>query len=169
MGRRTRLTAALTGGILAAVCVSAIAYANSVPGSATVSRSDYVRQVEPTCRTGAKATQRAMDGVRDDVRAERLGIAAHKFTRAASIFGRTVSTIAGVPRPAPDTEMLKVWFSHLKQQKGYLRSIAAQLRAGRTIKAQRLLARFIHSGNQANNSVLPFGFNYCNFKFSRFG
>jgi hypothetical protein len=128
-----------------------------------------VQRVEPTCRSGAKATQRAMKGVRHDVRADRLGIAAHKFNRAANICGGTVGTISRVPRPAADTATLKTWFSHLKRQQGYLKSISAQLRAGRTIRAQRLLARYIHSGNQANNSVLAFGFNYCNFKFSRFG
>jgi hypothetical protein len=169
MGRRTLLSAALAGALLAALGASAVSAATLVPTSGTLSRSDYVRQVEPTCRSGAKATQRAMDGVRDDVRADRLRIAAHKFSRAASIFGGTVSTIARIPRPPAETETLQVWFSHLKHQEGYLNAIAGLLRAGRTIKAQRLLARFIHSGNQANNSILAFGFNYCNFKFSRFG
>jgi hypothetical protein len=39
----------------------------------------------------------------------------------------------------------------------------------RTIKAQRLTARFIHNGNLANNDTLAFGFDYCSFKFSRYG
>ena len=37
------------------------------------------------------------------------------------------------------------------------------------IKAQRLTARFIHNGNLANNVVLAFGFDWCSFKFSRYG
>ena len=40
---------------------------------------------------------------------------------------------------------------------------------GRAIPAQRLTARFIHNGNLANNTVIAFGFNYCSFKFSRYG
>ncbi len=37
------------------------------------------------------------------------------------------------------------------------------------IKAQRLTARFIENGNLANNVTLAFGFNYCSFKFIRYG
>ena len=47
--------------------------------------------------------------------------------------------------------------------------ITAQLRADHAIQAQRLTARFIHNGNLANNTVLAFGFDYCSFKFSRYG
>ena len=61
------------------------------------------------------------------------------------------------------------WFGYLKRQEAYLRQITAQLRAEQTIKAQRLTARFIHNGNLANNVVLAFGFDYCSFKFSRYG
>ena len=132
-------------------------------------RDEYVQQLEKICKPGAKATQQAMDGVRDDVHANRIGIAAHKFGRAAKIFGNTIRTIGRVPRPAADQERLKTWFSYLNRQKSYLVEIAAQLRARHTIKAQRLTARFIHNGNLANNVVLAFGFDYCSFRFSRFG
>jgi hypothetical protein len=132
-------------------------------------RAEYVIQLEAICKPGAKETQRAMDGVRDDVHASRIGVAAHKFSRAAQIFGKTVRKISAVSRPAADTARLKQWFSYLNRQEAYLKQIAAQLRAGRTIKAQRLTARFIHNGNLANNVVLSFGFNYCSFRFSRFG
>ncbi len=55
------------------------------------------------------------------------------------------------------------------RQESYLKQITAQLQAGHAIKAQRLTARFIHNGNLANNVVLAFGFDYCSFKFSRYG
>ena len=58
---------------------------------------------------------------------------------------------------------------HLPAPGAYLQQITAQLRAGQAIKAQRLTARFIHNGNLANNVVLAFGFDYCSFKFSRYG
>jgi hypothetical protein len=74
-----------------------------------------------------------------------------------------------MPRPPEDVARLAKWFGYLDRQESYLRRITAQLRAGRAIKAQRLTARFIHSGNLANNVVLAFGFNYCSFKFSRYG
>jgi hypothetical protein len=143
---------------------AALTGAEEAPG-----RTEYVKHLESICKPGAKQTQRAMDGVRDDVHASRIGVASHKFSRAARIFGRTVRRIGAVARPPADISRLKQWFSYLGRQEAYLQQISAQLRAGRTIKAQRLTARFIHNGNLANNVVLAFGFDYCRFRFSRFG
>jgi hypothetical protein len=132
-------------------------------------RAEYVAQLEGICKPDAAATQVAMRGARADLRAERLGVATAKFAKATRIFGGTVKKIAAVPRPPEDEARLAKWFGYLNRQESYLRRITAQLRAGRAIKAQRLTARFIHSGNLANNVVLAFGFNYCSFKFSRYG
>jgi len=74
-----------------------------------------------------------------------------------------------VPRPEADVARLKQWFTYLERQVDYLRQITAKLRQGQLPKASRLLSRFIHSGNLANNVVLAFGFNYCSFKFPRYG
>jgi hypothetical protein len=122
------------------------------------------------CKPGAEATRKAMKGVRDDVRKEkRIPVAAKKFRRAAKIFGGTIKRIGRVSRPSGDERRLKEWFGYLKRQEAYLKRIAAQLHKMRTIKAQRLTARFIHNGNLANNVTLAFGFDYCSFKFSRYG
>jgi hypothetical protein len=132
-------------------------------------REEYVAQLEGVCKPGAETTQRAMKGARADIRAERLAAAAGKFAKAATIFGSTVNEISAAPRPPADAFKLSKWFGYLKAQESYLRRITAQLKGGRSIKAQRLTARFIHNGNLANNVVLAFGFNYCSFKFSRYG
>lgn len=132
-------------------------------------RAEYVAQLEGICKPDAAATQIAMRGARADLRAERLGVAASKFAAATKIFGGTVKKIAAVPRPTDDEARLARWFDYLSRQESYLRRITVQLRAGRAIAAQRLTARFIHSGNLANNVVLAFGFDYCSFKFSRYG
>jgi hypothetical protein len=150
------------------------AQAEEIPTSAATaegpSRSEYVDQLEAICKPGAKATQKAMDGVRDDVhKPSRIPIAAQKFSKAASIFGGTINQISAIPRPTADESRLKKWFGYLKRQEQYLKEIATELRADHTIKAQRLTARFIHHGNLANNVTLAFGFNYCSFRFSRFG
>jgi hypothetical protein len=110
-----------------------------------------------------------MKGARADIRAEHLDVAAKKFAKATAIFGSTVKEISAVPRPPADTDRLRKWFTYLKRQESYLRQITEQLRQDHAIKAQRLTARFIHNGNLANNVVLAFGFNYCSFKFSRYG
>jgi hypothetical protein len=135
----------------------------------TLTREEYVTQLEGICKPDVEATQHAMKGVRSDIRAERLAIAAGKFARATRIFSSTVKETSAVPRPPADVPKLGKWFGYLRKQASYLEQITAELRAEHTIKAQRLTARFIHNGNLANNAVLAFGFDYCSFKFSRFG
>jgi hypothetical protein len=149
----------------------ALALLTAVAASAAEAptRDEYVERLEGICKPGALATQKAMKGSRADIRAERLKVAAVKFARAASIFGGTVKQIAAVPRPPADATRLGKWFTYLKRQESYLRQITAQLRLDHAIRAQRLTARFIHNGNLANNVVLAFGFDYCSFKFSRYG
>ena len=132
-------------------------------------RQDYVDRLEAICKPDALATQRAMNGARGDIQAERLRVAAGKFAKATSIFGSTVTEISSVPRPPDDLERLGKWFGYLRAQERYLRKITAKLRADEAIPAQRLTARFIHNGNLANNVVLAFSFEYCSFKFSRYG
>jgi hypothetical protein len=161
MSRRRTGIAALATALLLTTTIAAAAEAPT--------RGEYVARLEGVCRPDAEATQRAMKGARGDVSAERFAAAAVKFGKATSIFGSTVKTISAVPRPPADAAKLSKWFGYLKAQEAYLKQITAQLEAGRGIKAQRLTARFIHNGNLANNAVLAFGFNYCSFKFSRFG
>jgi hypothetical protein len=160
--RRHRIVAAVLGVVLLACGASAVA-------AEAPTREEYVAQLERVCKPDAEATQRAMKGARADVRAERLVLAAGKFANATSIFGSTVRRIAAVPRPPADAAKLGKWFGYLKAQESYLGQITAQLRADHAIQAQRLTARFIHNGNLANNVALVFGFNYCSFKFSRYG
>jgi hypothetical protein len=161
-GRRRRLAAAVLGAALLLTATTAAA-------AEAPTRDEYVARLEGVCKPDAEATQRAMVGARGDVRAERLTLAAGKFAQATSIFGSTVAKISAVTRPPADAAKLGKWFGYLKNQESYLRQITAQLRAGHAIQAQRLTARFIHNGNLANNTVLAFGFDYCSFKFSRYG
>lgn len=159
-GRRRILAVALGAALLLAVTAAA---------AAAPTRDEYVTRLEAICKPDNEATQRAMKGARADIQAERIGLAAGKFAKATEIFGGTVKAMGTVPRPTADTAKLSKWFGYLKAQEGYLKGVTAQLRADRTIKAQRLISRFIHSGNLANNVVLAFGFESCAFKFSRYG
>lgn len=147
----------------------ALLFAASAPAAEAPTRDEYVERLETICKPDAEATQRAMKGARADVRAERLAVAAGKFAKATSIFGGTVKQISAVPRPSADGAKLGKWFTYLNRQQSYLGQITQQLRQGNGIKAQRLTARFIHTGNLANNVVLAFGFDWCSFKFSRYG
>lgn len=149
--------------LVGAVC-AAVAAAAEAP-----TREEYVSRLEQVCKPDALTTQRAMKGARADVRKERFAAAAGKFAKATTIFGGTIKRIAAVPRPSADAARLSKWFGYLKQQESYLQKVTTALRASQGIKAQRLTARFIHNGNLANNVVLAFGFDYCSFKFSRYG
>jgi hypothetical protein len=144
-------------------------FASAASAAEAPTRDEYVVQLEKVCKPDALATQRAMKGARGDIRAERLQVAAKKFAKATSIFGSTVKEISGVTRPEADKDRLAKWFTYLKRQESYLGQITEQLRLDHPIQAQRLTARFIHNGNLANNVVLAFGFDYCSFKFSRYG
>jgi hypothetical protein len=155
--------------VAAVLAVALLVTAATSAAAGAPTRDEYVTHLEQICKPDAEATQRAMKGARADIRAERLDPAAGKFAKASSIFGSTVTQISAVPRPTADATKLSKWFGYLNAQKSYLRQITVQLREGHAIKAQRLTARFIHNGNLANNVVLAFGFNYCSFKFSRYG
>jgi hypothetical protein len=155
--------------VISALLAVALAVGPGAAGATALTRDEYVDQLETICKPDALATQRAMAGARSDVQAERLRVAAPKFAKAASIFGSTVKKISAVPRPPADRERLKKWFGYLNRQEHYLLKITVKLRADEAIQAQRLTARFIHNGNLANNVVLAFGFEYCSFKFSRYG
>jgi len=150
--------------------ITVLAGAGVASAEEVLTRDEYVERLEKMCKPRAEATRRAMKGVRTDVRyPKRLPIAADKFGKGATIFGGTIEKIGGVPRPAADTDRLREWFVYLNRQEGYLQEITDELRMGHTIKAQRLTSRFIHNGNLANNVTLSFGFNWCSFKFSRYG
>jgi hypothetical protein len=159
---RRRHVAAAT--LVVTLSLTSVAIATAVP-----IRTQYVNDLEKVCKPDAEATQRAMRGARSDISAERLAVAAGKFAEAHAIFGSTLGRISVVPRPTADIAKLSRWFAYLRAQDSYLGKITAQLRGNRPIKAQRLISRFIHNGNLANNVVLAFGFNYCSFKFSRYG
>ena len=110
-----------------------------------------------------------MRGLRSDIQAERLAVAARKLSSAARIFDGTVGEISPVPRPPLDATQLAKWFGYLRLQESYLARAAAALRAERIVQYQHNAVRFVHTGNLANDVVIAFGFDYCRFKFSRFG
>ena len=155
--------------VAAALGLALLAGATSSLAAEAPTRDEYVSRLEGICKPDVEATQRTMKGARADVRAERLAAAGGKFAKAAAIFSSTVKEMSGVSRPTADGARLTKWFGYLGAQKSYLKQITAQLQADHAIKAQRLTARFIHNGNLANNTVLAFGFDFCSFKFSRYG
>jgi hypothetical protein len=140
----------------------------TVSAAAEPTRPEYVAQLEKICKPGSEATERAVRGMRSDVRSERLQLAASKFAKAERIFAGTVSSISKMPRPGADTATLARWFDALGREIDYLGRTAAALRAEEIPRFQRVSGRFFQEGSKANNIVVSFGFNYCNFKSSRY-
>lgn len=154
----------------AALLLAVVLIASAVAVAATApERPEYVDRLESICKPGVEATQRAVRGVRADILAERLRVASRKLAHAGRIFDGTVGRISRVPRPDSDSELLDKWFHYLRLQEDYLARSAAALRAERIARYQRSSVRFVHTGNLANDVVISFGFDYCRFKFSRFG
>jgi hypothetical protein len=153
---------------LVAAMVIAFALIAELSFAAEVSRPQYVAQLERICKPDSKATQRAVRGTRGLVRTEHLPRAAPKVAKARRIFANSVKKIARVPRPGADRTTLARWFRALRVETRALRHTAAALRNDDVARFQRVWADFIHTGNKANNVVVSFGFNYCNFKPSRF-
>jgi hypothetical protein len=155
--------------VLAAALVLAVSVGAAVASAAEEpTRAEYVIHLEQICKPGSEATERAVKGVRGDVRAERLKVAGEKFAKAQRIFAGTVRSISVVPRPPADKATLNRWFAALKREETYLGQMVTTLRAEDVAGFERVSARFIHEGNKANNAVVSFGFNYCAFKPSRF-
>jgi hypothetical protein len=155
--------------LVAVASLTAIVLSVSAGAEALPDQAEYVSRLESICKPGVEATQRAVRGVRSDVQAERLAVAAGKLRSAARIFDGTVGEITTVPRPPRDETQLAKWFRYLRLQESYLAKAAAALRAQRIVSYQHHAVRFVHNGNLANDVVIAFGFNYCRFKFSRFG
>lgn len=154
-------------GLVAAVSL-AMLVSSAPAGAEPPERAEYVSSLESVCKPGVEATQRAVRGLRSDIRAEHLSVAAHKLSSAARIFDGTVREISSVSRPPLDATQLAKWFDYLRLQESYLARAAAALRAERIVQYQRNAVRFVHTGNLANDVVIAFGFDYCRFKFSRF-
>jgi hypothetical protein len=152
-----------------ATALSTLVLSATVAAEVAPDRAEYVSRLESICKPGVEKTKRAVRGERSDAQADRLGVAAGKLRRAARIFGGTVRAISAVPRPPADAAQLAKWFGYLSRQESYLRKAASALGAKRAVQYQRFAVRFVHNGNLANDVVLAFGFDYCSFKFSRFG
>ncbi len=158
-----RVSAVLFSLLLAMLVLVAGAVAEGEP-----TRPEYVKQLEAICKPRTEETEAAVKGLPADIKAERLKVAARKFSAASRIFVATLGEISPVPRPFADRPKLAKWFGYLARQQRYLDEIVKALHAEEAVRSQRLTARFVHNGNLANRTVLAFGFRYCSFEFSRY-
>jgi hypothetical protein len=154
------LALALTAALLAAVPVAA--------GAEETPREKYVAAVEPICKANTEANSRILKGVKDQVKHDKLGPAGRRFVRASSALGTAVGKIAAVPQPSEDAAKLTKWIGYLKQEKTFLQKIGVALKAKDKFHAQKLAVELNKNNNQANNTVISFGFDECRIDSSRF-
>lgn len=154
------------GVALALVAVlAATAFAATSP---TQTRETYVTAVEPICKKNTKANEAILKGVRKQIKEGKLAVAAGKFTRAATAFGRAVNELRAVPQPPADAAKLTKWLSYLDKETKLLREIGKALKNDQKTRAQTLSVQLTRNGNVANNQVLGFEFDYCLIDSSRF-
>jgi hypothetical protein len=151
------------------VAIAGFAVICGAAGAGELTRDEYVAKLESLCKPRVQEIERRVDGVRSDVHSGKLKIAGKKFGIAAKIFGRSVRENTPVPRPKEYRSQLKTWFRYLHQQEDYMLKISDAFGHEEGVKGQRDVSRFVHSGNLSNNTVFGWGFNYCSFKFSRYG
>jgi hypothetical protein len=133
-----------------------------------LSRAEYVEKLEPVCAANGKANARILKGVKRQVQGGKLTPAGKRFIRASGALGRSIRQMARVPKPAADTTKLNKWFGYLVREKAFLRLIGKALKSNDKFKAQKLAVKLNRNNNQANNTVIAFGFKECRIDSSRF-
>jgi len=146
----------------------AVPVALAAEGEAEVTRGEYVAKLEPICKANTRANARILKGVKGQVKRGKLVPAGRRFVRASGALGRSVRTMARVPRPAADVTRLRKWFGYLVREKRFLQLIGKSLKSGNKFRAQKLAVKLNRNNNQANNTVISFGFRECRIDSSRF-
>lgn len=158
---RITLTAALAlVAVLAATAVAAT--------SPTQTRESYAATVEPICKRNTQANEQILSGVRKKIQQGKLDIAAGKFAKASSAFGKAVKQLRAVPQPTADAAKLNKWLGYLDKETTLLAEIGKALKNDQKTRAQRLSVQLTRNGNVANNQVLGFEFDYCLIDSSKF-
>jgi len=138
---------------------------------ANPTRAEYVSQVEPICESNTVANKRILKNVRERARSQqsrKVKQAGAQFIQASTVFGKTVSRLASVPRPPADDARLLRWFKQLRIVKTNLRQLGVALREEDKIRAAHEQIRVERASNAANNVGFVFEFNYCRLTPSRF-
>lgn len=156
-----KLTPTATAALALAATLAAAAFLVAPASAEAPTRDEYVQLAEPICKRNTNANQRLLKGVRGKIRRNRLRPASRQFARAARAFLAAVRQISRLPRPVEDRATLARWIKLLRTQVIYLRGIAKALRAGNRFKSQRISVLLLRNANQANNTVLRFGFRWC--------
>lgn len=158
----------LLGLAVVVALLATVPVALAAEGEAEITRDEYIAKVEPICAANTRHNSKILKGVKQQVKRGKLKPAGRRFIRASAVLNRSTRQIAGVPQPAADSARLGRWVGYLKREGGFLRLIGRSLRSGNKYRAQKLAVKLNKNNNQANNTVITFGFKACRIDSSRF-
>jgi hypothetical protein len=153
---------------LSAVVLTFAMLASPFANAAEVTRESYKATVEPICKTNVQANERILKGVKANVKAGKLAVAATQFTKAATALHKAIGKLKAVPQPTADQPKLAKWIKYIEEEEGYFVKIAKKLKAGDKNGATAMQIRLSHTANLANNQVLVFDFKSCHVEPSKF-
>lgn len=164
MRRPRTITTVGALGILFLLSVASLALAADLEEE----RQAYKAQVEPICKQNRQANERVLKGVKQNIRAGKLKLAASQFAKAAVALKKARTQLAAVPQPAADSARLTKWLGYIKTEIELFEKVSRKLKAGDKHGAQRMALQLTSTVNKANNTVLPYEFRYCRVDSSQF-
>jgi formiminotetrahydrofolate cyclodeaminase len=164
MRRPRTITAAGALGALLLLLVSSIALAADLEEE----RQAYKAQVEPICKQNREANERVLKGVKKNIKAGKLKLAATQFAKGANALKKARTQLAAVPKPATDSARLTKWLGYVKTEVELFERVSEKLKAGDQHGAQRMALQLTSTVNRANNTVLAYEFRYCRVQTSQF-
>jgi len=143
-------------------------FAVAAPLALAITRDEYKAQVEPICKKNSEANDKILKGVRKLVKENKLKQAGAKFIQASTALKKTYNELKAVEQPAEDAAKLTKWLGYVKTEADLFNSGGKALKAGNKSKAQKYVNKLNSNANQANATVLSFGFKYCKFEPSKY-
>lgn len=131
-------------------------------------RQAYKAQAEPICKQNREANERVLKGVKKNIKAGKLKLAASQFAKGAAALKKARTQLVAVPKPAADSARLTKWLGYIKTEIGLFEKVSKKLKAGDQHGAQRMALQLTSTVNRANNTVLPYEFKYCRVETSQF-
>jgi hypothetical protein len=155
-------------GVLSATVLTLVLLAVPFAQATEVTRESYKEAVEPICKTNVRANERILKGVKGEVKAGKLKLAATQFSKAASALHKALAKLKAVPQPTADQAKLAKWLKYIQEEEGFFSQIGKKLKAGDKNGATKMQILLVNTAEKANNEVLAFEFRYCKVNPSKF-
>jgi hypothetical protein len=157
-----KTSAALFAAVLTVALIASAAF------GAEQTRESYVAQAEPICKKSTQSLEKALKGVQQKIKQNKLKPASTQFTAAAAAFEKGTKELKALEQPAADAAKLGKWLKQLEAGTELLKKIGKSLKQENKGQAQGYIVRLTNNSKLANNLVLGFEFKYCLIDSSKF-